>query len=45
MARGGGNISSWGQEIFPPLGDSVIGETLFRDTGGGREMVIKRNAF
>jgi len=33
IARGGGNISSWGEEIFSPPGDSVMGETLFRDTG------------
>jgi len=32
-ARGGGNIFSWGEEIFPPPSDSVMGETLFRDTG------------
>jgi len=32
IARGGGNISSWGEEIFPYPGDSLIGETLFRDT-------------
>jgi len=33
IARGGGNISSGGEEIFPPPGDFVMGETLFRDTG------------
>jgi len=33
IAQGGRNISSWGEEIFPPPGDSVMGETLFRDTG------------
>jgi len=33
IARGVGNISSWGEEIFPPPGDFVMGETLFRDTG------------
>jgi len=33
IARGGGNISSWGEEIFPRPGDFVMGETLFRDTG------------
>jgi len=29
ITRGGGNISSWGEEIFPPPGDFVMGETLF----------------
>jgi len=33
IARGGGNISSWGEEIFIPSSDFVTGETLFRDTG------------
>jgi len=33
IARGGRNISSWGEEIFPPPGYSVMGETLFCDTG------------
>jgi len=33
IARGGGNISSGGEEIFPPPGDFIMGETLFRDTG------------
>jgi len=29
IARGGGNISSWGEEIFPPPGDSVMGRLYF----------------
>jgi len=33
IARGRGNISTGGEEIFPPPGDSVTEETLFRDTG------------
>jgi len=33
IARGGGNISSWGDEIFPPPDDFVMGEILFCDTG------------
>jgi len=36
IPRGGGNISSWGEEIFSPPGDFVMGETLFRDTGTHR---------
>jgi len=27
IARGGGNISSWGEEIFHSPGDFVMGET------------------
>jgi len=33
IARGGGNSSSWGEEVFPPSSDVVTGETLFCDTG------------
>jgi len=38
LFRGGGECISWGRkiakkEIFPPPGDFVMGETLFRDTG------------
>jgi len=33
IARGGGNISSRGEKIFPPPPDFVTGKTLFRDTG------------
>jgi len=40
IARGGGNISSWGEEIFSPPGDFVMGETLFRDTGMNQLMSI-----
>jgi len=41
IAQGGGYISSWGEEIFPPPGDSVMGKTLFRDTGSDF-LAIKR---
>jgi len=33
IVQGGENISSWGEEIFPPPGDFVTGETLVLDTG------------
>jgi len=33
IVRGGGNISSGGEEIFPHLGDFVMVETLLLDTG------------
>jgi len=33
IAGGGGNIYSWGEEIFLPPGDFVMGETLSCDTG------------
>jgi len=33
LAQGGGNISPWGEEIFPPPCDFVMGETLYCDTG------------
>jgi len=40
IARGGGNISSWGEEIFLPPGEFVTGDTLFRDTGSHRDSLF-----
>jgi len=42
ITRGVGNISSWGEEIFFPPGDSVMGETLFRDTGPDPDQTTRK---
>jgi len=42
IARVGGNISSWGEEIFPPPSDFVMGETLFSDTGSVQHLITGR---